>query len=450
MLSIDNEKIQRTDIKIKIEVSEIPVYEEDESYELKPRTAKRKDKSSNEKIFSCFHCDRGSFKEKVLLEAHLLKMHKELPTSKTKKNQNNFCCFICEQNGKKTSFTIKARLQEHILIDHLKSFNQPQETYFQCEKCDDSFLFQNELAVHSFYIHNVCINEDNHVSNSRKRRANALKCDKCDIQFKKAKDLSFHNNIHEDFVLELPNDIPMKYECALCAFNSTNEDDLYQHLPIHTKDFTENPSRRIIVCINCSTIIKDYEALRAHLSVHNSKLTHECLKCNKKFPIGPRLLRHIWKHRKNEKLKCDYKNCTFKCATRTQMKDHVKVKHENEVIHLCQTCGQSFTQAGSLRNHIRNIHEKNNYIYQCEKCPMVFRVPSHLRNHQAVHTTEYNFKCEHQGCTKVFRAKRNLKLHQRYHDRSQLNYKFPCNFCERKFLTREAARRHSYTHTKGD
>lgn len=394
------------------------------------------------------------------------------------KNSIKFMCDICEQTGIKNEYNVKAHLQEHILVEHLGADDKAMK-YFDCEKCNESFIYFDEYQTHLFYSHDKVINErrksndyeilklktnakkysceicsmeffkENRLFDHMKKTHNiGFKCLKCNLNFKTKKELIFHNNIHVDYVRVLSEDVEMKYECILCGFKSSIENELYQHLPSHLSDFAENVNR-ILVCNNCSTIIKDYDALHSHLGVHNEKVTHECLKCNgRRFPMGVRLLRHLNKHKINEKLKCDYENCTFTCATRPQMKDHVKHKHYKEVVHLCATCGASFGQPGSLRNHIKNIHEKNNFIYQCSMCPMTFRVPSHLRNHQAVHTTEYNFKCEFPGCTKAFRAKRNLKLHQRFHNRSQLNYKFPCEFCDRMFLTRDAVRRHSYTHTK--
>lgn len=437
-----------------------------------------KERVGNSKYFKCSDC-RASYLKISDLRTHLFFVHEKdtknnvfvidgnehmrrnTKSKKSKhKNKAHFFCDVCQQKGLKKLFHAKARLQEHILVEHLRILDKPNDKmkYFDCDVCNESFIFFDEFQTHVYFAHRRKIAEKEAVllepneylqsfekSDILKRKPNAkkyscdlcamgflkesrlvdhmsknheigFKCVKCNVKFKSKKDLLLHNNIHVDYVRLIPEEIEMKYECILCGFNCTQENELYQHLPAHLSDFSEDV--RILVCNNCSTIIKDYEALHSHLTVHNEKVTHECLKCNgKRFPMGARLLRHLMKHKINEKLKCDYENCTFSCATRPQMKDHVKHKHFKEVVHLCSTCGASFGQPGSLRNHIKNIHEKNNFIYQCKMCPMTFRVPSHLRNHQAVHTTEYDFKCEYPGCTKAFRAKRNLKLHQRFHNR---------------------------------
>lgn len=406
---------------------------------------------------------------------------------------NHFICDICDQRGIQNSFTVKAKLQMHILKHTNYIVDHQVGGFFQCSYCDYSNILFDEYQSHMSNVHSKftikkeskgtnenkdevsedgdfkvvnrkkfeiknkfvctlcprsCRSESLLIYHMRKVHKLGFQCLKCKTHFKSKKELTFHNNIHVDYVRELPANTEFKYECILCGFYSTIENDLYDHIPVHMTEFSDD-ANRILVCNNCSLIIKDYDSLHSHLPFHNEKNTHECLKCNnKKFPMGPRLLRHLEKHRVNEKLKCDFENCNFTCATRPQMRDHVKHKHHKEVVHLCPQCGVSFGQPGSLRNHIRNIHEKNNYIYQCSMCPMTFRVPSHLRNHQAVHTTEYNFKCDYPGCTKKFRAKRNLKLHQRFHQRETLKYKFPCEFCDRMFLTKDAVRRHSFTHTK--
>lgn len=409
------------------------------------------------------------------------------------RSNNNYSCELCEQTGVTKSFNIKAKLQEHLMVDHLgiSDSNEDSNKYYECEICYDSYLKFDELQSHSIFVHSKPLyrndtskkikrkfkedldtvdsakeesgqfpcefcsetfNKEHRLIDHRAKFHNlGYKCLKCDIPFETKKDLVFHNNIHVEFVKKLSKEeIVMKYECILCSFKSYQENDLYQHLPSHVNDFALKPKGKLLVCNNCSTILKDYESLHSHVGVHNEMVTHECLKCNKKFPMSSRLLRHLMKHKVNEKLKCTYENCNYYCATRPQMKDHIRHKHLDEVIHLCPICGQSFGQPGSLRNHIKNIHEKTNRIYQCNMCEKSFRVPSHLRNHQAVHTTEFTFKCEHPGCTKIFRAKRNLQLHSRFHNRSQLNYKWPCEFCDRKFLTRDAVKRHTYSHTKGN
>jgi hypothetical protein len=405
---------------------------------------------------------------------------------------NVYYCDKCEQIGSSKSFNIKAKLQEHLLVDHLKIIKaiNDDQNYYECEVCYDSYLKFDELQTHSIFVHSkplyrrdsikkikrkikedpdlidsakeelgqfVCelcpesFNKEHKLIDHRMKDHNlGYKCLKCKIDFNTRKDLTFHNHIHVDFARKLAEEeIVMKYECILCAFKSYQESDLYQHLPCHVNEFALNTTGKLLVCNNCSTILKDYESLHSHVGVHNEMVTHECLKCNKKFPMGNKLLRHLMKHKVNEKLKCTYDGCNYYCATKPQMKDHVRHKHLEQVIHLCPICGQSFGQQGSLRNHIKNIHDKTNHIYQCNMCPKVFRVPSHLRNHQAVHTTEFTFKCEHPGCTKIFRAKRNLQIHARFHNRDQLNYKWNCEFCERKFLTKDALKRHTYSHTKG-
>lgn len=447
----------------------------------------------NFKYYQCEECKSTYMNAKDLISHNYYQHGKEIKKPrviKPSKSQEfqadletSFLCDLCS-----TPFNIKAKLQEHLMRVHLGITNSVKDKlkYYECHACFESYLNFDELQSHSLFVHSKPLyRKDSSKSKSNrfkqiktdpyysspfacelcpesfskehrlidhrlKIHKTGYKCLKCDISFEAKKDLLFHNHIHVDFVRKLSaEEITMKYECILCAFKCYQENDLYQHLPCHVNEFSLNTTGKLLVCNNCSTILKDYDSLHSHVGVHNEVVSHECLKCNKKFPMGNRLLRHLMKHKVNEKVKCNYENCSYYCATKPQMRDHVKHKHLDEVVHLCSICGQSFGQPGSLRNHIKNIHDKSNHIYQCNMCPKTFRVPSHLRNHQAVHTTEFNFKCEHPGCTKAFRAKRNLQIHLRFHDRSQLNYKWPCDYCERKFLTRDAVKRHSFTHTKG-
>lgn len=119
-----------------------------------------------------------------------------------------------------------------------------------------------------------------------------------------------------------------------------------------------------------------------HTEMHNMKITHRCLRCLKKFPYGPKFLRHIERHLSYT---CDL--CGTNESSKGRLEDHIKVAHMKVVMHLCPICGESRKTSGSLQSHIRSRHDGERK-FQCTLCPKAFLTPTYLRNHQSVHSNE--------------------------------------------------------------
>merc|ERR1712020_685237 len=90
-------------------------------------------------------------------------------------------------------------------------------------------------------------------------------------------------------------------------------------------------------------------------------------------------------------------------------------KHYN-----CESCGQSFSRAESLKKHIHTVHEGHR-DYKCESCGKSFSQAGHLKTHvSTVHEGRKDFKCE--SCSKSFSQVGTLKTHiNRIHGSAGLN-----------------------------
>ncbi|KAG5681647.1 hypothetical protein PVAND_011062 [Polypedilum vanderplanki] len=441
---------------------------------------------SNE-TFLCHVCNK-TFARRDSMLSHIRKTHEIFA--------GNMRCDMCfNKDGTIKIFRIKAMLEKHMMTEHLGIEQLKDTGYLQCDECKTTYTLFQDLQSHAFYVHNRVISEKpeqprkrcpfcgetfatkhqlsvhyddihpderkrfscdqcsetfmrEHKLETHKNRVhgdNIRKCSICDLNFPNKQDFILHKYMHCDYLAE--NRDPVKFECVLCSFNTYDQEELYSHLPYHIREFDQ--TEKVIVCINCTKIIDCYETLHSHTGDHNENVTHVCLKCNKKFVMGTKFLKHLMKHDDDLLFKCKFENCRFKTSEKYLLDAHTKHKHENIVFHLCQICGQSFSTRGSLKSHISSLHEDNK-TFKCNLCPMTFRVASHLRNHQAVHSNEYTFKCDHPGCIKIFKAKRNLLRHKTFHDPSKLNYKHHCTYenCTKKFLKRDALNRHMLSHTK--
>ncbi|NIG58473.1 myoneurin isoform X2 [Pontoporia blainvillei] len=78
---------------------------------------------------------------------------------------------------------------------------------------------------------------------------------------------------------------------------------------------------------------------------------------------------------------------------------------------MCNTCGKVFSEASSLRRHMR-IH-KGVKPYVCHLCGKAFTQCNQLKTHVRTHTGEKPYKCE--LCDKGFAQKCQLVFHSRMH-----------------------------------
>ena len=122
--------------------------------------------------------------------------------------------------------------------------------------------------------------------------------------------------------------------------------------------------------------------------------------------------------------------------TGTETPKQIKKTSRRAKSHVCKTCDKSFHTKNSLKNHIRNIHEKSEYCqicgkgygsekllnihvkvvhekrkdYQCEFCQKSFGLKGHVQRHiDTVHLKKKEHKCEY--CDKAFGLKSHLYNH---------------------------------------
>uniref|UniRef100_A0A8D2MEA6 Myoneurin n=1 Tax=Zonotrichia albicollis TaxID=44394 RepID=A0A8D2MEA6_ZONAL len=96
---------------------------------------------------------------------------------------------------------------------------------------------------------------------------------------------------------------------------------------------------------------------------------------------------------------------------------------------VCNTCGKVFSEASSLRRHMR-IH-KGVKPYVCQLCGKAFTQCNQLKTHVRTHTGEKPYKCE--LCDKGFAQKCQLVFHSRMHHGEEKPYK--CDVCNLQFAT---------------
>ena len=86
----------------------------------------------------------------------------------------------------------------------------------------------------------------------------------------------------------------------------------------------------------------------------------KCDQCGKEVC---ELRKHIeQRHKKKRPFKCEM--CGFGCSTKSQLKTHMKMKHDG-VKDTCHMCGAVVT---NLSGHIWTVHKKNKHKNFCDIC----------------------------------------------------------------------------------
>nr|XP_014342005.1 PREDICTED: myoneurin [Latimeria chalumnae] len=132
------------------------------------------------------------------------------------------------------------------------------------------------------------------------------------------------------------------------------------------------------------------------------------------------------------------RSCSLKenCAASGEKAEYLKVSgpedpESKQLKHkpMCNTCGKVFSEASSLRRHMR-IH-KGVKPYICHLCGKAFTQCNQLKTHVRTHTGEKPYQCD--LCEKGFAQKCQLVFHSRMHHGEEKPYK--CDVCNLQFAT---------------
>lgn len=377
--------------------------------------------------------------QKFLNSKQYVKIHKYVVHSK---NIRWLYCIIC-----KHKFKLKYNLKLHIRAVHLK--NQPKA---QCDYCGKNFKNKLHLKCH------ILIHTDRFkcsICGHRQRTARTLekhiikhqrkevKCNICGMILKTENLLKIHQHDHPVF----------KFKCLYpnCGRSFKGSSHLKSHQKIHQTEL-------VFKCtfVGCEKVYRNRETMNDHLHASHNNLTFKCLKCGKIFNSRKYFNFHLRK--KHKTIGPDEKFEDFISKQKHLIAEVIALSKQNPLwylkmsieeilertpninkinsIYKCIICNKfnSFNRQ-TLKTHIKLRHLTTGKKFQCDYCGKKFKSKDTLRLHIFVHTDKFK-------CPKCNLRKENafaLKNHILTHGPSQ---SFKCVECNKIFKTAHSLRTH--------
>ncbi|KAH0549382.1 PR domain zinc finger protein 15-like [Cotesia glomerata] len=227
------------------------------------------------------------------------------------------------------------------------------------------------------------------------------------------------------------------FDCDICGKKFLRVHYLYRHLRKHTGEF---------ICSTCLCVFARKENLVSHVCAATKSQSkgftrYQCSYCPKNFAREKYLKNHITRH--SELHRC--RRCRQKFSTRSELDSH-KCGSPKQA---CGQCGKKFFNAVYLKRHIKRHNETpkaqkkkkagEEILVICEICGDIFKNLWSLQQHQKSHG-EKAYECE--ICNRRFHRIGVLKQHKFTHQSAEL----PCNVCGKKFKSKRALDVHVLLH----
>nr|XP_046255318.1 zinc finger protein 1035 [Scatophagus argus]XP_046255319.1 zinc finger protein 1035 [Scatophagus argus] len=332
------------------------------------------------------------------------------------------------------------------------SSKETKAVQYQCSECDKSFTDGLMLISHL---------EDHGREEQKKKHNTCNKCGRvCSSQGHLEKHLKMHG-IHK------------KYSCNDCSKMFYTSSDLEVHRTCHDLS-------RPYACKLCNQRFLTRPSLCNHYSEDHPDDVFTCRFCHKTYAVKKSLARHYRKwHQKEQN---DHgRTVQEKRSTEKQSSSQVSTTGESDEdenngsedsdsdsapYFPCHVCGKTFSTSESLEDHQRcHLGEKP---HECAECGRCFFQASQLQQHQRMHQSEFQCQACGRGFVSLFalrkhkhthgksRPYRCSKCHFSFTGPSQLaehmsthrEENFPCDICNRVFLSKSSRAEHRKNHSK--
>ncbi|XP_026491375.2 gastrula zinc finger protein XlCGF8.2DB-like [Vanessa tameamea] len=240
--------------------------------------------------------------------------------------------FACNQPNCTKVYTNKSHLDRHINSVHKESVN---DFLYCCPKCMKKYANRQNLKRHI---------KVSHTSNKKH-----FLCDMCKLYFKKKHQLRSHMHVHNGI---------KPFRCLLCEKDFVTLYDKKKHMKNH----------KTYECDQCNMKFNRWSALITHKKIVHRSREYICDDCGKVFKERSHIIRHIKKHKPNA-LKsiyfCPYENCHRHYSRNSNLKQHIRVKHEGQTFD-CSICQAKLSTKAKLKKHIEQ-HSRPELMLRIQK-----------------------------------------------------------------------------------
>ncbi|CAF3417174.1 unnamed protein product [Rotaria socialis] len=290
-------------------------------------------------------------------------------------------CSIC-----KKSFARPSKLQYHIAYHHEKKFS------FECSQCGKPYSNQDHVNRHYRIAHQQ--------ENTTSKTFNCM-MDNCKKIFANKQNLDRHIRIaHKkitfkpvkcfycfDYVDSLASHLVSqhhsisidKLKCLDCSKEFSSIKSLIHHRIIHTDHPLAAFARYIRLVKGWVTTFEDHERLELDVQWAMNRLLDEierkqvfqCDLCNRVFRSLLQLDQHRNSKIHQDEFQCQYPNCEKRFVYMRNLRNHVKIHHENMSRLSCPmtSCSKTFTCQSSICRHLSRCHSPNDIMKQINMKP---------------------------------------------------------------------------------
>ena len=264
----------------------------------------------------------------------------------------------------------------------------------KCDNCDFETSNLQELRTHIDTVHKPV-------------------CDKCNKTFETSEHLSQH--------IEMEHNI----QCNDCNMSLTSKTSLDEHI----KNNHEH------ICQHCPTrtsVFSSEEDLKQHTEDEHTRSTlhinNLCPHCEESFRDKNEMEVHV-----GEKHKFSCEHCEMVTPTSGDLEEHTKSTHS----FLCVTCNISFTTEKECSIHKKTVHSDTS-TFECFSCEIVYNSKEQIQKHVQ---QEHMHECE--TCRNTFKTKTLLREHLSEANHMQIVTPNKCTFCNEEFMNQENLIKHT-------